>query len=320
MRSVRLSARRARELAEGCVRHWRLLAQLAWSFDHGEPGTFLKRGLPERDVRRLVLRLLRDVEVRDVRFVRDGTKWATDLGDSIGWGLFLDGQFELDVLPRLLELIGDGTIVDVGANVGTTTVPLAQRGRSVIAIEPVPHTFALLVTNVEENRLTDLVRCVNQAILAQEGDVEMVFAHGSGQSEVLTDTASPAFRRWSFEERGRVRVPGGPLDPLLQRLEVAPEDVALVWSDTQGCETDVLVSGERLWSAGVPVYLELDPFALGQHGGVERFLQVAEAHFGGFLLEADVIAGVRRATPVRELRRTVAAMASDDFTNVLLLP
>ena len=74
-------------------------------------------------------------------------------------------------------------VVDVGANIGVFTVyALTECGaRRVLAFEPHPENYALLVRNVEENGLADRVTCVNAAVAATTGTGMLnVAANNSG--------------------------------------------------------------------------------------------------------------------------------------------
>jgi len=61
----------------------------------------------------------------------DGFRWTADTGDEIGESIYVEGRYSHDEISAVLAWLGEGdkrTIVDVGANVGTTTLPLARAG------------------------------------------------------------------------------------------------------------------------------------------------------------------------------------------------
>ena len=77
--------------------------------------------------------------------------------ERIGLSTLLNGPFEAAEVAALCRLATPGsTAIDVGANVGVFTVPLAlsvgDRGR-VLSFEPAPQTAARLRANVERNGL-----------------------------------------------------------------------------------------------------------------------------------------------------------------------
>jgi FkbM family methyltransferase len=99
-------------------------------------------------------------------------KLRVDLRDRvIAWALYVEGDFEGHV-RRLLECLDleGGVVVDVGANIGIYTLPLAgmvgPRGR-VLAFEPEAAAFAQLEHNARVNGLAQ-IEPVQRAL----GDVE----------------------------------------------------------------------------------------------------------------------------------------------------
>lgn len=75
----------------------------------------------------------------------------------------------------LSEFVRAGdTVVDVGANIGTVSIPMAQtvgnQGR-VIAIEPHPLSFRYLQENVQLNHHEEVVSAINCALGAEHGQV-----------------------------------------------------------------------------------------------------------------------------------------------------
>jgi len=96
--------------------------------------------------------------------------------EFVGKSLALYGEFsepEVDVMCKLVKP-GD-TVLDIGANVGALTVPMAQvvgpTGR-VIAWEPQPETYALLKKNIEQNDL-DNVTLHNCGVGAKNDTIAM---------------------------------------------------------------------------------------------------------------------------------------------------
>jgi len=152
------------------------------------------------------------------------------------------------------------------------------------------------------------------------GRVRMVLPEGnSGGGEVVRPDVEASFAG-SYAVRGMIEVSTVGLDEILEAQGIAPERVALVWSDTQGCEAEVIETGRALWAAGAPLFAEWDPRVLGGPQRTEALLSAAAAHFAGFIpaniLKTDAEAMPR---PIDEL----AAFASEvgpEGTDILLLP
>ena len=245
--------------------------------------------------------------------MRDGLTWEVAVGDVVGESIYLDGGYateEMDAVLSWLATRMGSTVIEVGANVGTTTLPLARAGYRVIAIEPVPRTFAMLARNVEANDLADRVRGVNRAIATTCGQVEMWVTRGTGVSEMVAGDTPPGFSVYgpAFDDaKRRVTVEGDRLDHLLDAADVALDDVALVWSDTQGSETSVIETGAPMWAAGAPLYAEVAPWLLEPCGGIDAFVGSAERHFGRFLAR-DALIGRGPSQPIGHFRAFVESL------------
>jgi FkbM family methyltransferase len=84
-------------------------------------------------------------------------------------------------------------IVDIGANVGVTTLTLAQLpGAHVVSYEPDPGNFALLRQNLESNKTTN-VRAFQAAVAGANGTLEFLAdVESTGGHLVLAGSASSA--------------------------------------------------------------------------------------------------------------------------------
>jgi FkbM family methyltransferase len=298
------------------------LPELAWR---------VARALPHRERRTLALRLL-ETEAEELTFHRKGIRWTTFAWDHvISPELFIRGSFQGSEVHAVLDWMSRhgrfassrDVIVDVGAHIGTSTIPFAQ-GRSdcrVVAIEPVPKLFRLLCRNVADNGLAGRVTCVQAAIGPDgPGRAEMILsADNSGAGELRRPGRPPSFVP-RFAAGETVEVPTGRLADILATHGVTPEQVAFVWSDTQGGEPDVIGSGAPLWATGVPLFAELDPRTWGGAEGTARMLSAATAHFGEFLPAETLIADERaEPRPIAELGAFCAALRPEG-TDALLLP
>ncbi len=94
----------------------------------------------------------------------------------IGRSLEKYGEFSEMEVELFQQLCREGdTVIEVGANIGTHTIPLAKRVGAtgqVIAFEPQTSVFQLLSANVALNSLPN-VRCLQVAVGAQAGQVRV---------------------------------------------------------------------------------------------------------------------------------------------------
>ena len=101
------------------------------------------------------LRLARRGRDDEVTVRRQGITWRLDLREGIDLYIYLRGTFEPSVVRAYERLVRPGhTVVDVGANVGAHTLPLARAvgpaGR-VFAFEPTSFAFGKLKANLALN-------------------------------------------------------------------------------------------------------------------------------------------------------------------------
>jgi len=280
-------------------------------------GNILQAELP-RDECLIAATRLASPDQLIITFERDGLTWTTDLGDEIGMSLYRTGSYEKAEIDALVLYFADErppgrfpVVVDIGAHVGTTSIPLAQAGYDVTAVEPIPSTFAMLRANVMRNAFGDRIRCVRKAVWSEPGPLSLWVTSSSGLSTVAAENRTPSFSRLDeYPLVATVEVEAVRLDDLVDD----PTAVAFVWCDTEGAEADVLQSGTQLWSVGVPLYTEIT-----RNEGSTRFVDVAMRTFRGFLSRDDLVRGLNSTRPVDELRGFVEAIESG-YTNLLLLP
>ena len=104
---------------------------------------------------RVVSTTLVRLGVRTPRQIRrHGLTFDVDIREGIDLSLFLFGSFERDILSTIKTLVPpNGIFIDVGANIGALTLPVAaylQRGH-VYAIEPTDFALTKLRRNLALN-------------------------------------------------------------------------------------------------------------------------------------------------------------------------
>lgn len=91
---------------------------------------------------------------------------------TLNKGRFYEGEF-LQVIARRYG--GGGTFVDVGAFIGNHSIFFAKhcQAENVIAFEPFPETYRLLLHNVQANGLGSQIRCEQKAVGKEQGMATM---------------------------------------------------------------------------------------------------------------------------------------------------
>lgn len=96
-----------------------------------------------------------------------GRRWAGPDAPSFLWAYY---ETFVERTLRLPKPLRHGRILDIGANIGVTTVYLAEAhpDAQVIAFEPDPTGFSHLVWNLSQNRIRNVEACA-AAVWTQDG-------------------------------------------------------------------------------------------------------------------------------------------------------
>jgi FkbM family methyltransferase len=164
--------------------------------------------------------------------------------------IFLNGMWE----PHIAELIAsylncpNSAVIDVGANVGATSIPLAKHFNEVrfFLFEPHPIVFNDLKNNVSFNNLSN-VEAYNFAIT----NIDQEFLPFYAQRKAHNFGLSSFNLNHDIEDYDVIQVQCKPLDSIFDnKLELK-----IIKIDTQGHELNVLLSAKQLISKHRPIVL-----------------------------------------------------------------
>jgi FkbM family methyltransferase len=247
--------------------------------------------------------ILQDAESRLARLERMQlaglTWWLPKDEATTGRARDLQQQgFPVRAILQTREVALGGVMLDVGANIGRTSIPRVLLGdvRAVYAAEPEPINYACLVQNVVEHGLEGFVLPDRVAIGAARGEVSLRRSPHIGGHRVL----KRAPRRRAQVETIPVQL--WPLDQWMVHVGVDPRSVSFVKVDTQGFEVDVLLGAPDLLARRhVAWQIEIDPGLLKRAGAsLDRLLALLQAHFTHFIDIGSRRPG-SRSQPVGEL-------------------
>lgn len=150
---------------------------------------------------------------------------------------------EPDVASWFLPQPGD-LVVDVGAHLGAYALRAARSGARVLAIEPNPDTFGLLVRNVSNNRL---VNCVT---------VFAAVTDGPGTVSIKPEPVFTGRSKIQPEGQAGYKVTSVTLDSLLGELEFDRVNWLII--DAEGAELSVLQGARRTLGVTENIIIEVE--------------------------------------------------------------
>jgi FkbM family methyltransferase len=194
-----------------------------------------------------------------------GAKFVVNTHDpQVSRSLFAHrSRGEIGTLQRACAILDEegwprgGIFVDVGANIGTTTVPalLHEGFDEAVACEPWATNVRLLRINALLNGLEDSLRVVPAAVSNKRGRIALQLNKANwGDHRVVSKKAAPRPERGAL-----IDVPCTTLDRLVKEGTLEADRVGLVWIDVQGHEPYVLAGGEKLLAQGMPLVMEFFP-------------------------------------------------------------
>jgi FkbM family methyltransferase len=251
-----------------------------------------------------------------VRARRGGLRWRLDLDEGIDFSIWLLGAFERSVARAMRRLVRPGdTVLDIGANVGAHTLPLARmvgpEGR-VVAYEPTDWAFAKLCANVAENPALAARIATRQAFLL--GGDEKAPPPAVCSSWPLSPSAD-VHPKLGGRPKATSGAQAGSLDTLLGREAI--ERVDFVKVDVDGYEGQVLRgAGATLRRHRPTMLIELAPYLLAERGdGVGAVLDLlGDAGYRLFALDRAAPLGgdeVRRLLDGAEAKNFVARATAE---------
>jgi FkbM family methyltransferase len=195
------------------------------------------------------------------------------------------GRWAADTNERLIAFFAGrgGTYVDVGANIGLTTIPVAQNPNvDCVALEPDPSNFNYLSLNVLANCPYRNVTLYRLAAFSESKKLQFeLSADNLGDHRIKFTDADGEFNE---RKRRTIEIDAVPLDDLVtpKRMPIA------VKIDTQGAEPFVTLGGAKLLASAGLLIIEIWPYGIARMGGsVEPIVTLLRNNFDSVHLTGD---------------------------------
>jgi FkbM family methyltransferase len=224
--------------------------------------TIVKRFLPSNE----------SYKKNSIRIVkRHGIKFSLDIFDYQEYLIYYylendTSKIVLNYLP-----IVDGSIVDIGANIGQTSLWIAQYlievEAEILAFEPYPSTFIKLQSNINLNDFNN-IKVFNLALGNSNSEIDMVedYESNSGGYKILSESDIDS------NKKKKTTVKQVKLDQFKDQLK----KVNLIKIDVEGYEFEVLSGANELIRKHKPyLFIELSDANLRlQNSSAENLLSL----------------------------------------------
>ncbi len=171
------------------------------------------------------------------------------------------------LLEDFFDEKGGGTYIDIGANIGLTTIPISTRSDvRCYCFEPEPTNYSYLVENIRKNCKHQNVTTYNLAIYHEES--ELVFEkspHNYGDHRIRLGQSISKLDENNWET---IKVAAVPLAQVISEIK-KPLAVKI---DTQGAEPYVILGGNSLLLNADLIILEFSPYMMMRMGSDPKII------------------------------------------------
>ncbi|MDC3058877.1 FkbM family methyltransferase [Candidatus Pelagibacter sp.] len=194
---------------------------------------------------------------------RNNLRWNLDLNEGIDLSIFLFGTSEKKIfnLKKLLKESSSPIIIDIGANIGSTSLIMAKMFNDckIFAIEPTDYAFNKLRGNLELNKEIKNKLFLRQLFITNNKEPKKVWSS------------------WNFQNsKNSHKKHLGTLKDIKPNSYVGLEqfindekitNVDFIKIDVDGYELDVLKSGEKFLTDNKPIiFIEIAPYLYSEFG------------------------------------------------------
>ena len=198
----------------------------------------------------------KDLNNFDVK--RNGINWRLDLSEGIDFTIFLFGNSEknLNNLKRLLPIEKKLTFIDIGANIGSTSINLANQFKNskIYAFEPTYYAFDKFKVNLNlNNELKKRIFPIN-SLISNKSLKKNIYS--SWKIDVTNNTEVHKYHRGTSKSFTENFVT---LDEFVEEQQII--NIDLIKIDVDGNEKYVIESSIKTLEKFKPIiFLELAPY------------------------------------------------------------
>jgi len=239
---------------------------------------------------------------------------------TISQEVFVNGEFGLSTFLKAKNILGPEFIIkkfiDIGANIGTISIPVVKRGYATMAycFEPAPINFNILNANIFINNLSNNIKTYNLA-LGVESKKELTFElsnDNSGDHRVRVKNEDGIYNELSREI---ITVKSERFDIILPDL--FDKETTLIWIDTQGYEGYILKGAQNVLKYQIPLVVEFWPYGLERSGCLDDFKEACLNY--SFFYDLSLLNPVKNILNLESFNNLYNTYINTDGTDILFL-
>lgn len=213
--------------------------------------------------------LVRSIEVDgDVGLIHGDPQDLAVIGEYMRFGTYSPAfvKFTVDWFSNKQA----GTFIDIGANIGLISVPIARSGVDCICFEPDPRNYSFLIRNSAEFLPSGRIKTYNLALFDRNSEIMFEMSdwnYGDHRIRSEHDHSTDAFGE---KHRKTITVTASRLDDVLDLASLRAPLVVKI--DTQGAEVNILRGGGGVIRMAGLLSLEFCPYLIRRFGEDENEL------------------------------------------------
>jgi len=244
----------------------------------------------------------------------------------IGYTLYKYREWGIDFSRQIFTflktsglLTGNITMIDLGANIGVTTIPFVKFGwiDKAIAVEADPDNFRLLSENLNTNGMADRIFPIHAAVT--ETATELTLEKSTNNFGDHRIKKTEATGTYSEHLRKVTKVKGDTLPNLVKQAPIAVKENVLIWIDIQGHE-GYCFKGAREWLKALraPAVTEIWPYGILRSGmTLEEFSAIVTDIWSGYYLWRN---GQFERFTMAEFPKLLSSLTGNEQEDIILVP
>ena len=171
-----------------------------------------------------------------------------------------------------------GYFLDLGANIGTTGLYFIKKlapNLKLLAFEPDPENFKLLLVNIILNDMRNKAMAVNCGLGNTFDEMTMY-------RNLVNPGGNSVFQRKKDMPTETIKII--PLDSYLAEKKIAAQEVKYIWIDTEGFEAQVLLGAQNLLRENpAPIFMECNLRAWDNSGCFDDMINLLAEGYSHFV-------------------------------------